>query len=235
MYNVPSATDTSKWGPAYDGCSHIHSKLWGQTPTNPGYLRHRDVWKDCMWVGVPLVAAGQSLLSTTATVRIRVARPYRMYTSDSTITNVGYRPFYKFNTNDLVSEIKQNDVAKDALGLINVVPNPYYAYSSYETNQLDNRVKIVNLPGKCTITIYTASGTIVRKLRRDVVSVDRNNTEGATYPSTNQETSVDWDLKNSVGVPIASGMYIIHIAAPGIGERTIKWFGVLRPLDLDTF
>ena len=28
------------------------------------------------------------------------------------------------------------------LELINVVPNPYYGYSEYETSQLDNRIKI---------------------------------------------------------------------------------------------
>ena len=51
----------------------------------------------------------------------------------------------------------------------------------------------------------------------------------------NLDSSLDWDLKNSKGVPIASGIYIVHIAAEGIGERTIKWFGVIRPIDLDTF
>jgi len=42
-------------------------------------------------------------------------------------------------------------------------------------------------------------------------------------------------LKNDYGVPIASGLYIIHINSPGIGEKIIKWFGSLRPIDLDTF
>ena len=235
IYNVPSPADTNKWGPAYDGCAHIHSKLWGQITNTAGYLQMRDVWKDCMWVGVPLVAPSQTLLSTTAKIRLRVARPYRQYTSDSSATFANYLPYYRFNTENLINEIDRTDVAKDALSLINVVPNPYYAFSSYEVNQLDNRVKIVNLPGKCTITIYSPNGTIIRTIKRDVIAQDRNNSAGATYPTVNQETSVDWDLKNSVGVPIASGLYIIHISAPGIGERTIKWFGVLRPIDLDTF
>jgi hypothetical protein len=34
---------------------------------------------------------------------------------------------------------------------------------------------------------------------------------------------------------VASGAYIIHINAPGIGEKVVKWFGVMRPIDLDTF
>ncbi len=48
-------------------------------------------------------------------------------------------------------------------------------------------------------------------------------------------TSIDWDLKNDFGIPIASGLYVIHVNAPGVGEKTIKWFGSLRPIDLDTF
>ena len=42
-------------------------------------------------------------------------------------------------------------------------------------------------------------------------------------------------LKNDYGIPIASGLYIIHVNAPGIGEKIIKWFGALRPIDMDTF
>jgi hypothetical protein len=51
----------------------------------------------------------------------------------------------------------------------------------------------------------------------------------------NTETSLDWDLRNHKGIPIGSGMYLIHVEAPGLGERTVKWFGLTRPLDLDTF
>ena len=66
-----------------------------------------------------------------------------------------FNPVYEFNTTDLVSEIKNNEQAKSALDLINVVPNPYYGYSEYETSQLDNRVKITNLPNSATIRIFT--------------------------------------------------------------------------------
>ena len=57
-------------------------------------------------------------------------------------------------------------------------------------------------------------------------------------------TSVDWDLKNDFGIPIASGLYIIHIRASLWDatenrfvekDKVIKWFGALRPIDLDTF
>ena len=44
-----------------------------------------------------------------------------------------------------------------------------------------------------------------------------------------------WDLKNHAGIPIAGGIYLIHVKANGIGEKVIKWFGALRPVDLNAF
>ncbi len=103
--------------------------------------------------------------------------------------------------------------------MINVVPNPYYGYSAYETNQLDTKVKFTNLPPKCTISIYTLNGVLVRRIKKD-------------DPTT---TSADWDIKNQANVPIASGVYIIHIDAGELGEKVLKWFGVMRQYDLDSF
>jgi len=42
-------------------------------------------------------------------------------------------------------------------------------------------------------------------------------------------------LKNHRNVPIAGGVYIIHIDVPDIGQKVLKWFGVMRPIDLDNF
>jgi hypothetical protein len=42
-------------------------------------------------------------------------------------------------------------------------------------------------------------------------------------------------MKNQAGIPISSGIYIIHVVVPGVGEKVVKWFGVLRPIDLDSF
>jgi hypothetical protein len=115
---------------------------------------------------------------------------------------------------------------------MNVVPNPYYAYSSYEQNGLDNVVKITNLPSKCTISIFTISGILIRKFER---SVANDLSEGATLDKLSTETTQDWDLKNNSGTPVSSGVYLIHIKVDGVGERVIKWFGVMRPVDLDTY
>jgi hypothetical protein len=227
-------TDTSYWGPAYDGCQHIYYNLWPLTnPILPSQARIANkVWKDCMWVTCPILTNGQNLLDNDLRVRLRMQRPYRQMATDVQNSVNNNFPYYNFNTYNLVATTNSNEVAKDALSTIRVVPNPYYAYSNYEKNQLDNRIKIVNLPNRCSVSIYTPSGTLIRKFNRDV---GFNNTEGNVFPDVNTETSLDWDLKNYKGVPVASGMYIIHVQADGIGERTLKWFGVMRPIDLDTF
>ena len=108
--------------------------------------------------------------------------------------------------------------------MINVVPNPYYAYSTYEGvengGQLDNRVRITNLPAECVISIYSLNGSLVQRL----------------YKDSDGSASIDWDLKNQEGIPVASGAYIINVNIPSLGkEKNLKWFGVMRPIDLDTF
>ena len=100
-----------------------------------------------------------------------------------------------------------------------MVPNPYYGFSQYEQSNLDNVVKITNLPSRCTVTIYTTSGVYVTRLQKD--DVNRN--------------FINWDLQNDKNVPIASGIYIFHVKADGIGEKVLKWFGVVRPTDLNNF
>ena len=138
-----------------------------------------------------------------------------------------FNPVYHFDTKDIIAQKQDIEAAKDAVEEINVVPNPYYGYSSYEVNQLDNRVKITNLPQKATISIFTVSGTLVRKIEKD-----------------NNLASADWDLKNDFGIPIASGLYVIHVRTKLYDyenqewvekDKILKWFGALRPIDLDTF
>ena len=151
---------------------------------------------------------------------------------------------FRFTAEDAVLENlalegdRQKEYADSLLGLINVVPNPYYSYSNYETaSQLETKVRIVNLPvgmedGRpqgCTIRIYTVDGTLVRTL--GPTAVTRSNSQFGNA----ENTSVDWDLHNHTGIPIAGGMYLIHVSVPGIGERVIKWFGTMRPVDLNSF
>ena len=141
---------------------------------------------------------------------------------------------YKFTTEGIATHTGENELAVEALELINVVPNPYYAFSLYETSQLDNRIKITNLPEACTVSIYNLGGTLVRRFTK--AEPHTNHTpKGVGDPASWHDGSLDWDLKNSAGIPIGSGVYIIHVEVPGVGEKVVKWFGVMRPVDLGAF
>ncbi len=216
--------------PAYDGGRYLRWYL-----DRGSVVVKRLVWATAMWVNIPLAVANREWLSNEATIKIRIAKPYARYYSNRPVdaqvlakdtVNKNW-PMYTFST-DKVATLK-NDIVKAVteLDLISVVPNPYYAYNSYETNQLDNRVKIVNLPSKCTVTIYSVGGTLIRQFTKDSQLI--------ADAGGNELTSIDWDLKNYAGIPISGGLYIIHVKADGIGEKTVKWFGALRPIDLNAF
>ena len=172
------------------------------------------------WVNIPMLAAGKDLLETEARVYLNVSRPYdtmQTVLTEPILENEG-RPVYTFQTKGIAVQKDQLSTLKDALEQINIVPNPYYAISDYEKTSLDNVAKLINLPERCNIKIYNVSGTLIRE-----------------YKKSDPLNFLDWDLKNQVGIPISSGVYIIHIDVPNAGEKILKWFGIMRPVDLNNF
>ncbi|MCK4568785.1 MAG: T9SS type A sorting domain-containing protein [Bacteroidales bacterium] len=227
----PTTSVTLKYEfPAYDACAylfkapHIYDTLQPSPP--PPAVFEPIIFSTTMWVGIPLSIEGREWLpeNNDWTLSVRMSKPYQRYfstppadeyvTTDSTDHNW---PTYIFQTEGIATTQYNAYKAETDLDLINIVPNPYYAYNSYERNALDNRVKITNLPQEATITIYNIHGTLVRQLTK-----------------SSDETFVDWDLKNFAGIPIAGGIYIVHVNTD-VGERVLKWFGILRPPDLNTF
>lgn len=209
------------------------------------------------WVNMPLVNSRYSFtnpmdIPCDVTINIDVRSPYGSFMAANRTSSASAgaelknheMPAYQFviGAEDAVLENiatrsnARQDYIDSLLGRISVVPNPYYSYSNYETaSQLETKVRIINLPtgvekGQpqgCTIRIYTVDGTLVRTL--GPTAVTRDASIGA------ENTTVDWDLHNQSGIPIAGGMYLIHVSVPGIGERVIKWFGTMRPVDLNSF
>lgn len=216
--------------PAYDYGKYFHDKILNVPATTLNDLTKGNVWMNAMWVTLPMLAQDMVIqenpsdpyyfIKTNCKVSIRIANPYRKAIGDfakPSPENDNY-PLYCFSLKDVAPVTNDNLTAKDALNLIRAVPNPYYGYSEYEKSQLENLIKFTNLPQQCTISIYTVNGTLIRRFKKD-------------SPLSYQ----DWDLKNEYGIPIASGVYIIHVDAPGIGEKVIKWFGAMRPIDLTNF
>ena len=177
-----------------------------------------------MYAGIPMGVVGEEWLSNEAKISIRVSKPYDRGYAKQPLDTIysgmdinNFYPMYEFTMSGLETEDYVSDKFQSDLDEIRVVPNPYYAYSSYEHNALDNRVKITNLPEKCTITIYNISGSKIKQFKKDT-----------------PETTIEWDIKNFATVPIAGGVYYVHVVSPE-GERVVKWFCITRIPDLNTF
>jgi hypothetical protein len=168
-----------------------------------------------MWVVNPLLTAGKELLSTTVRIKLRINKEYERYTA--TGLNNGL-PMYAWGMDGYETKLNDQISLSQVLKQINVVPNPYYAFSEYERNKVDQRIKIINLPEKCTVTIYNVSGKLINQFKKD-----------------NAQTFIDWNLINRVGIPISSGVYIIHIDVPNVGETFRKAFIAMRAVDLQGF
>jgi hypothetical protein len=89
---------------------------------------------------------------------------------------------------------------------ITAVPNPFYLYSSYDPSPVSKTVKFHHLPDECTIRIFNLSGDLIRVLEKD----DPGN------------PIMEWDVLTDRGLPVASGIYIYVVEAPGFGEKMGK-------------
>lgn len=90
----------------------------------------------------------------------------------------------------------RNDVTvgKDMLKDIKVVPNPYFAKSTYEPDQFNRVLKFTHLPEKCKIRIFNLAGDLIQTIDKDDPS--------PVY---------DWNMENESEIPIASGIYVWYL------------------------
>lgn len=194
--------------PNYDQGQFVYNNLDQEDIS--GY---RDVYSELSWVVNPLTIPNAKFLATDVRMRLRINQEY----SDYTQTGInGGSPTYEWNMDNFKTIKHDEEALAGVLDMINVVPNPYYAFSEYERTRLDTRVKITNLPARCKVRIYNTSGKLIRAFDKD-----------------SPITSLDWNLKNAEGIPVAGGVYLIHVHLEGVGDRVVKFFGGLRQPDLE--
>ena len=121
--------------------------------------------------------------------------------------------YYQFTTKS--AYFNKSNVQSD-MNDIAVVPNPYTGAASWEPSTTEvgrgeRRVYFIHLPPKCTIRIYTISGSLVQTIYHESNLID------------GQES---WNLVSKDGMDIAFGMYIFHVQADG-GEKIGK-FAVIK-------
>ena len=130
------------------------------------------------------------------------------------------RPFaddiFSFST---TASTESNQVEKENMDNIYVVPNPYVVSSNIESLDLQNprdrgprRVYFANLPAMCTIKIYTMAGDLVRTLKH----------EGSI------ENGIEtWDLTTSDNFPVSFGIYIFHVESEN-GNESVGRFALIK-------
>ncbi|MEZ4954569.1 MAG: hypothetical protein R2825_13455 [Saprospiraceae bacterium] len=212
----------------YDACEDYRTRL---DPTPVSTLAKRNAVQEITWAGMPIPQSGTRLLSyeqglipNDVTVKLRVDNPYDVEVGTGDFN--GY-PTYRFKIEGKEASPLTQEGQQTALDAINVVPNPYYAYSDYENATNAGIVKITNLPAKCVITIYTLDGKFIRQYNRDERP---GNPYGSGINNSQIIPDLEWDLKNNKGINVAAGVYLIHVDSE-IGERTLKWFGINRKFD----
>ena len=108
---------------------------------------------------------------------------------------------------------------RDRLKDIGIVPNPYKGASVYEVNKFKDEVRFTNLPDVAIIRVFTLNGTLIKTIRKQRPGI----------------ATISWDLTTDHDMPIASGLYLIHVEVPGVGETTFKFAVVKKQVHLNVF
>ncbi len=103
------------------------------------------------------------------------------------------------------SAIADGNVGKENIDKITVFPNPYFGAHGIETNKYERFMRFTGMPAEATVRIVSLAGVFITRLEKDATT-----------------QYVDWNLQNSDGLPVASGVYIAYIDMPGIGTKILK-------------
>lgn len=122
---------------------------------------------------------------------------------------------YQFTTR--AAKIDEN-LAKNQMDKIRVVPNPYVVTNSWEpanpftSGRGPRQLHFTHLPQECTIMIFNLRGQLVTSFEHKADIWDG--------------TEV-WDMRTKDNLDIAYGVYIYHVNAGGIGEKIGK-FAIIK-------
>ncbi len=114
---------------------------------------------------------------------------------------------------------------------IKVVPNPYVATNTFETNVANYRlsqrrqIMFTHIPAQSTIRIFSVSGVLV-----DVIDVDNSVANRDEPWDLNSEANgtVFWDLKSREGLDVAAGYYMYHVRSHVTGKEKMGKFAILK-------
>jgi hypothetical protein len=100
--------------------------------------------------------------------------------------------------------VGDQELARADVERINVFPNPYYAFNPSEPNRFNRFVTFSHLPQNATLRIFNLAGVQIRRLEKN-----------------SDAQFLRWDLQNEDNLPVASGVYIVHIDMPDLGKEKV--------------
>jgi hypothetical protein len=191
-----------------------YNSAGGQWPYMDSTAADKSTFSDVSTVG-----AQADIMYGMAFGLVAGVTPYRT----SKITVVPYEVLKAadvYSITGIAGPTKSPDLSKGDVALIQAVPNPYFGASAYERNQFGRVIRFTNLPVKATIRVFSLSGDLVRIIEKNSAST----------------STADWDLTNKNNLPVASGMYIVHIDMPEIGAtKVLKVAVIMAEERLDNF
>ena len=112
------------------------------------------------------------------------------------------------------------DSARGALSQVRVVPNPYRAVNGFEPQGVFDQgrgprvLRFTHLPPQATLRIFTVDGRLVKTLRMN------EGVNDPMAPAALLNGTLEWDLMSEDQISVAYGVYLYHVEAPGVGEKT---------------
>jgi len=132
---------------------------------------------------------------------------------------------YTFSTAGFEAEFGP-ELAKAQAEQVNIFPNPYFAQNRAETNPVTRFMTLTHLPAEgVTIRIFTLAGDLIQTIDDDV-----RQEQGTLGTHT-----ALWNLRNDDDVPIASGIYFVHVDMGSLGEKVLKAAVIMPEERLDKF
>ncbi len=230
----------------YDECAELFTLLEAGRNNITREALESVTYASIMTSAVPFLPYSEGLIPQDLVVKLRVANPFnvsvgaanaqdRFYSAPTGVN--GGHPQYEITLAGVTPEPVPLSKSDSILSFINVVPNPYYGYSEYEISEFSNLIRITNLPAQCDVTIYGLDGRFIRQYKRAEERAEPSfNPEdprlnGRAIESQQIYPDLDWDMKNDQGIPVSSGIYLIHVDAGELGQRTVKSFIIQRAFD----
>ena len=135
------------------------------------------------------------------------------------ITNKPNQVGTTFNFTAPAATMGNMDLAKADVDKINVFPNPYYGDNPLEPSRFSIFVTFNHMPPTATVRIFNLAGSQVRKLEKE----------------NDDNQFFNWDLLNESGLPVASGIYIVHIDMPDLGKTKVLKVVIVQPQQILEF